>query len=244
MKSVIVGAFMDELGVLAAPAARRQEFAKEASELRKIANTPGFFAQAAENAKADFGGVARDLKTPIRSMKKSLSDNYLNLMEGNKLNKWKAFNAGMLALGTYQGAKAALRKEDPSGKGRSRAERVGRLVGSTSAGLLTLPYTRFGLGIPVNLAGTLAGEAVGSRIGRMLGPRRNPAQAPPLQQIQPQGAAPEAAPPQMSPGPVPTFRPSAFDRYSGPAMQYGGNVTDPAVSAVRRRYASAASNVL
>jgi len=226
--SINVESFFDEVEMLLS--------SREVQGLQKLA-APGFLARAAQNAKGDFVGLAKSLKTPVKSLKEAFRENYMNLRTGNKIDKWKAFNAGMLGLSTAQGAHAALKKEDPTGQGRSRSERVGALVGGTTAGLLTLPHTRFALGLPVAIAGGMAGESVGGRIGRMVGPRRK---MPPAPVNQPADAAP---PESMAPPEAPVDQRSAYQRYSEPAMKYGGNVTDPTLRAVRQRYGRTVTNV-
>jgi len=54
----------------------------------------------------------------------------------------------------------ALKKNDPSGKGESRAQRIGRLVGSTAGSLI---------GTPFHLSGTLAGGILGEQAGNLAG---------------------------------------------------------------------------
>ena len=64
----------------------------------------------------------------------------------------------------------ALKKEDPTGKGRSQTERVGRAVGSVAGGLLgNLPSSvtnRLGLvgSIAGGMGATMLGSAVGTRV--------------------------------------------------------------------------------
>lgn len=57
----------------------------------------------------------------------------------------------------------AVSKEDPTGEGRSRAERVGSLAGGTVAGLAS---AKMGL-VPAIAAG-MGGDFVGGRAGRLL----------------------------------------------------------------------------
>ena len=81
----------------------------------------------------------------------------------------KSMTVGFGALG----AKDALKKEDESGQGRSRAERIGSLVGSTTAGI-----AGGAMGLPGAIATGIAGDFAGGRIGRAIKGRTPPAAVP------------------------------------------------------------------
>lgn len=78
------------------------------------------------------------------------------------------------ALGGLPDLRNALKKDDPTGKGRSQTERVGAAVGRVAGGLFgNIPHSvtnRLGiLSAPLSIgAGYLAGEA-GSRLGALIG---------------------------------------------------------------------------
>ena len=71
----------------------------------------------------------------------------------------KSMTVGFGALG----ARDALKKEDESGQGRSRDERVGSLVGGTAAGI-----AGGAMGLPGAIVTGIAGDYAGSRIGRAI----------------------------------------------------------------------------
>lgn len=188
---------------ISVPAIARREIAAEAYELRKLAaEEPGFFTRQWRNLKGDVQGVHQDLKTPKKSLINAFRENYTNFRHPDgSFNSGKALFGGLMAYGTYQQAKSALPKEDPTGRGRSRAERVGSLVGGTAAGLLTMPHTRFMWGFPLGIAASVGGESIGGRIGRLVSGRRRanvqsqnhpapaPSPQPTIQQNPPQAAS-------------------------------------------------------
>jgi len=71
----------------------------------------------------------------------------------------KALTVGFGALG----AKDALKKEDESGQGRSRAERMGSVIGGTAAGI-----AGGAMGLPGAVATGIAGDYLGGRAGRAI----------------------------------------------------------------------------
>lgn len=155
-------------GDCAFPKEKRAGLALEAEELRKIAGLADMAGRMGMKAKnfassrarwlgEDLGGIVRDAGTPVKSLKNAW---------GHKDNG--TLNKGLLALGTYSGAKSALAPTDESGKGRSRVERTGRLVGGTAAGLLSLPHARSLGGLPAGIAAGMAGEAIGGAGGKVI----------------------------------------------------------------------------
>lgn len=98
----------------------------------------------------------------------------------------------LLTAGAATQLPGALKKEDPSGKGRSRTERLGGLAAGTATGIAT---SRLGM-VPAIAAG-LAGEAAGAGAGRLVRHRKPMPQgtggySAPVQQAAPQ--APQQAP--------------------------------------------------
>jgi hypothetical protein len=81
----------------------------------------------------------------------------------------KAMTVGFGAIG----AKDALKKEDESGQGRSRAERMGSVIGGTAAGI-----AGGAMGLPGAIATGVAGDIVGGKIGKLVGGKRKPPVAP------------------------------------------------------------------
>jgi hypothetical protein len=72
----------------------------------------------------------------------------------------------------------ALKKEDPSGQGKSRAERLGSLAGSTIGGI-AMAHS-----IPGSLGAGIAGDYIGGKIGRLVGPRKKAKAAPAMVQTE------------------------------------------------------------
>lgn len=73
----------------------------------------------------------------------------------------------LTVAGAALGANEARKKEDPSGKGRSRAERVGGVVGGTIGGI-----AGGAMGLPGAIATGVGGEYLGARIGRAIKGRK------------------------------------------------------------------------
>lgn len=89
---------------------------------------------------------------------------------------------------TAMSAPAALKKEDPEGIGRSRAERVSGLTGGTVGSLMGMGAMAHlpmkGLGITRSIVGGLGGGIIGERMAT--GPfRRARAELPPVQEASP-----------------------------------------------------------
>jgi len=76
----------------------------------------------------------------------------------------KSLTVGFGALG----AKDALKKEDSTGQRRSRAERMGSVIGGTAAGI-----AGGAMGIPGAIATGIAGDYAGGRIGRAIKGRKS-----------------------------------------------------------------------
>lgn len=75
----------------------------------------------------------------------------------------KSMTVGMGALGIP----GAVAKEDPSGQGRSRAERLGGLAAGTAAGVALAPA-----GLVTQIAGGIGSDVAGSAIGRAISGRK------------------------------------------------------------------------
>ena len=90
----------------------------------------------------------------------------------------KALTVGFGALG----AKDALKKEDESGQGRARSERMGSVIGGTVAGI-----AGGAMGLPGAIATGIAGDYAGGKLGKLVGKRKPPA---PPQAPQPAPIAP------------------------------------------------------
>jgi hypothetical protein len=121
----------------------------------KTASVGGWAAGKAQNAAKylrslphaiprNVGNTVKGFANPVASMRKGWhSDNNLG----------RALTVGFAGMDAMD----AMKKNDPSGRGRGRAERVGAAIGNTAGGLVGLPH------------GTFSGGAVGSAIGSYVG---------------------------------------------------------------------------
>ena len=80
---------------------------------------------------------------------------------------------------------AAVAEEDPTGEGRSRAERIGNFAGNLGGGLIGAPH-----GMSGSVAGSMLGSYAGGKAGKVLKGRK-PAQPPPENLPMPDAAQPE-----------------------------------------------------
>ena len=87
-------------------------------------------------------------------------------------------------------AKDAIKKEDPTGQGRSRAERMGSLVGGTAAGLAGM-----NMGLVGGMATGIGGDIVGGKLGKLVGGKRRPPPAAQTATSNPQAVVPNAPQP-------------------------------------------------
>lgn len=135
-----------------------------------------------QNVGTNIGNTLKGFTTPVQSLKKGWevggwsqggeSRNMLaaGLPVGARGKNW----AGGKGIGRHlPGGKAltvatglmmapeALKKEDPTGRGRSRAERIGSFIGNQAGGLIGTPY-----GLSGAIAGSLVGEGAGKVVGK------------------------------------------------------------------------------
>ena len=80
----------------------------------------------------------------------------------------KSLTVGFGALGV----KDALKKEDESGLGRSRAERMGKAVGGTVAGIAGMGMGTSARGMIGGMAAGVGGDYLGGRLGRAIKGRK------------------------------------------------------------------------
>lgn len=136
---------------------------------------PGIWAGMKGNAQK----TVTKLFTPVSSFKSGVNFMKADWAKGNK------FNNGMLAFGAIQGLPSAIKKEDPTGSGRSRTQRMMQYVGSQAGGVIGAPH-----GVTGALVGSLAGDMAGGAIGKRLskpkvypGASMNPSTPQPVQQL-------------------------------------------------------------
>lgn len=133
--------------------------AKEASELLKVAGLGSWAKTLPTRLREDAVGTIKDVRHPIQGIKKGWRTQTGTMGVASK---------ALFGLGAYSGGKAALAKDDPSGKGRSKVERTGRFLGSTALGVIGLSHYRALGGIPVGIAAGIAGEEVGGLGGKVV----------------------------------------------------------------------------
>jgi hypothetical protein len=100
---------------------------------------------------SDVGGALSAFNTPVQSLKSGAKE-----MFSTKHPFTAAMNVGLAALG----APEAFAKDDPTGAGRSRANRVASYTGNQLGSIMT---TRQGF------AGSLVGGMVGGKAGSIVG---------------------------------------------------------------------------
>lgn len=104
----------------------------------------------------NLGNTVHAFGTPIQSAKAGLkmtTKDFKNLGPG-----MKALMLGGAGMDAYE----ALAKNDPTGKGRGRVERVGASVGSQVGGLIGTPF-----GITGGVAAGLIGRKIGGTVGKI-----------------------------------------------------------------------------
>ncbi len=115
----------------------------------------------------------------------------------------------MMAVGTALQARDAFQQEDPTGQGRSRAERGTGLAGGTAGGLLgtgMLMRSGFGRKHPIigSMVGGIGGTIAGEKLTTLPFKKRRPLPPPPApvqevpQQVQPEAVAPQPMPMQVA----------------------------------------------
>lgn len=121
--------------------------------------------------RANAHNTIKGMFRPVDSMKKGWKYTVGDWNSGSMLGK------GMMAFGAAAGLPEAVKREDPTGQGRSRVQRISRYVGSQAGGLMAAPF-----GFTGNVIGSIAGEAVGGAVGKTVdkvrGYRPRPQMAP------------------------------------------------------------------
>lgn len=139
-----------------------------------------------------YGAQNLGFKNNMKALSHQIKGTFSGGIKGTSSNIYSALKRGMieggggfrggvgtkmryLPMGAKAGAmtsalpelRSAFKKEDPTGKGRSQTERVGRAVGSVAGGLLgNLPSSVTNrLGLVGSLAGGMGATMLGSAIG-------------------------------------------------------------------------------
>lgn len=142
-------------------------------EMEKLAKGQGLLTSANRSLKEvarDTGYAVASLRRPVKAVKDGWSAGHRHGMgwtwsKGRHAGKYlpggKTLTVGFGAAT----APEAFKKEDPTGQGRSRSERVGKWVGEQVGGLAG---TRYGLtgGMAAGTAGSVAGETLGKAVGK------------------------------------------------------------------------------
>lgn len=173
-----------EAGLLATALKKTEAFRSKIPLLKKLGPKPG------PSMRENIVGAVHDVLHPVSSSKKAWKDSkWMGEGLAKDHKKLKGFDkhldtvtslggatkhlpVGMKSL-TVGGAAAtapeAFKKEDSSGRGRSRMERIGGWAAGTAGGLATMNRGMIG-----GIAGTMGAERAGSAIGRAVAGRRKP----------------------------------------------------------------------
>lgn len=164
----------------------RSELQKEAAFMRDVG--------------MNIGNTLKGFTTPVQSIKKGWQSGGwmmsgdapgagLPLKPGGVMDRISKYLPGaktMTLASSAAMAPEAFRKEDPAG--RSRTERVSRLVGNTAGGLIGTPY-----GLSGAIAGSILGEVGGGLVGKGMNklkgkkaPKKEPTQPAPAKLSGPQ----------------------------------------------------------
>jgi hypothetical protein len=99
---------------------------------------------------------------PIKNMKAGWNDRS-HKFDKSRMKDWKMWSGAPATVGfAALDAHAAMKKEDPTGQGRSRLERAGTAAGSLAGGMIGLPH-----GFTGGIVGSTIGGAVGKRVGQV-----------------------------------------------------------------------------
>lgn len=151
MRAATYMAFLDELGKI-----------KEAGMMSNLgtkiltsAKGAGrFLKDQTQGGIRNAGSAISSFATPVEAFKKGL---HTTIHDAKSMSKpMKA----MMALGLVGSVHEATSKNDPMGKGRGRAERVGAALGDQVGGVM---------GAPFGLAGGLVSSQIGRKAGGLVG---------------------------------------------------------------------------
>lgn len=117
---------------------------------------------------------------PGQAFKAGIKETMKDVTTGHPLKRLGV--GGLFALTTGSDVYNTLKKEDPTGQGRSRLARGAQAAGSFAGGMMGAPYGLSG-GVVGGLTGEAAGRMVGKGIDRLRG--RNKIPSPPNQMVEP-----------------------------------------------------------
>lgn len=139
--------FLDEMQFIASPGLR-----KESGVMRNVGE---WSLKQARGIGKDIHGAAKAFGSPTKGVSEGAKFIHNDFKSANPF--WKA----MTAYGLVSGAPEALAKEDPSGQGRSRLNRMTRFAGAQAGNVIGAPY-----GFVGGTLASLAGEGAGAMIGK------------------------------------------------------------------------------
>ena len=164
----------------------KKEPPKEQEKKAGVLKNVGTMAKTvASDTAANIGGLVRSMGNPSQALKQGWNAGGWNRAQelanvgelasksprAQALNRFIPGNKAVTLGSTALMAPGAISQEDPTGQGRSRAERIGALTGGTLLGLASTPYMHGGFAAPM-IAGTAAsmvGDTVGGKMGKMVG---------------------------------------------------------------------------
>lgn len=168
MNQDMVRGFSDEMesivktsgGVLKEVGSRIVNTLRSAPEAASLALRSAPSAIASYTYKAP-NSIASNIANTVRGFKNPIANASEGLRESIKWAPGNRLNSAMFVGGTALGVPGVVKKEDPTGEGRSRLRRAATFAGETAGGLVGFKH-----GLSGNIAGTLLGHAAGSMAGK------------------------------------------------------------------------------
>lgn len=160
MNPATLQAFFNELGniekkasVISNVGGRILNVAK--AGVKGVQATPGFLQHHAKDTVKNVSGAIGAFGAPTESIRKGWN---MTTKDFGKMSlPMKSLMAGGIALDAHE----ALAKNDPTGQGRGRVQRVGASVGSQVGGLIGTPF-----GVSGSVAAGLIGRKIGGTVGK------------------------------------------------------------------------------
>lgn len=157
MHAASISAFFDELGHIKTAGLMANVGMKILHTAKAL---PRNIQQGAKGSIENAGKAVGAFSTPIKSLKEGARFTVKDFRSMGKVQK------GLMGVGLVGSAHEALAKNDPLGKGRGRAERVGAAIGDQVGGLVGAPFGITG-GIVAGQIGRKAGGTVGKGVDLM-----------------------------------------------------------------------------